>query len=342
MIPLHRRFSLQAPAGPCHVARMTIHRRTLLAAPTLLALPARAQSWPGGQTVAVVMPYSPGGSTDVLGRILVQGLAERLGGTFILDHKPGASTTLAARHVAAARPDGLTLLLGTVVTFTMAPFSIRQPGYDPFTGFEHLTLLAETGFVLVAHPRTPSLAALVAAARARPGELAYATWGVGSSSHLMMLQLMQRTGTRMLHVPFNGSPPGLTETIAGRTDAMMSVIAPARPQVEAGRLAALAVAGAARQAAMPAVPTTEELGVPGIRPPGWFSLQAPAATPAPITARLARAAAESFRTPAAEAQLAQLGFGATPAGPEALMARLREDYALHRELLAQAGVQAEG
>lgn len=321
---------------------MTFARRALLATPGLLALPARAQSWPGGQTVSIAMPYSPGGSTDVLGRILVQGLAERLGGNFILDHKPGASTTLAGRHVAAARPDGLTLLLGTVVTFTMAPFSLRQIGYDPFSSFEHLTLLAETGFVLVAHPRTPTLPALIEAARARPGRLAYATWGVGSSSHLMMLELMQRTGTDMLHVPFNGSPPGLTETMAGRVDAMMSVIAPARPQVEAGRLTALAVAGAARQPSMPTVPSTEEMGVPGIRPPGWFSLQAPAGTPAAITRRLAQAAAESFATPAAQAQLVQLGFAGTPMGPDALISRIREDYALHRDLLARAGVQPEG
>jgi tripartite-type tricarboxylate transporter receptor subunit TctC len=318
-------------------------RRALLAAPALLAFPASAQpAWPGGQPVSVVMPYSPGGSTDVLGRILTQGLAERLGATFVMEHRPGATTSLGARHVAAARPDGYTLLLGTVATFTLAPFSVRNVGYDPLTGFEHLTMLAETGFVLVAHPRTPTLPALLAAARARPGQLAYATWGVGSTSHLIMLNLQRLTGTEMLHVPFNGSPPGLTETIAGRTDAMMSVIAPARPQIEGGRLAALAVPGTARQPSLPDVPSTAELGLPGMSSPGWFSLQAPAGTPSAITARLARAAAESFRTPAALGQLAQLGFAETPAGPEALRARLREDYALHRDLLARAGVQPEG
>ncbi len=319
-------------------------RRALLAAPALLALPARAQGWPGSQPVSVVLPYSPGGSTDVLGRILVQGLSERLGGTFIMEHRPGATTTLGARHVARARPDGFTLFLGTVVSFTMAPFAFRNLGYDPFADFAHLTMLAETAFVLVAHPRTPDLAALVAAARARPGQLSYATWGVGSSSHLMMLEFQRRTGTEMLHVPFNGSPPGLTETMAGRVDCMMSVVAPARPQVEAGRLAALAVPGAARVEALPATPTVDELGAPlaGMRSAGWFSLQAPAGTPQPIQDRLAEAAAASFRTPAAMAQLAQLGFVATPPGPEALRARISEEFALHRELTRRAGIEPEG
>ncbi|MCW8084545.1 Bug family tripartite tricarboxylate transporter substrate binding protein [Sabulicella glaciei] len=320
-----------------------IERRALLASPVLLALPARAQAWPGGQTVSVVLPYSPGGSTDVLGRILTQGLSERLGGTFIMDHKPGATTTLGARHVARARPDGHTLFLGTVVSFTMAPFALRNIGYDPVNDFAHLTMLAETGFVLVAHPRTPTVQSLVEAAKARPGQLSYATWGVGSSSHLLMLDFMRRTGTDMLHVPFNGSPPGLTETMAGRIDAMMTVVAPARPQIEGGRLAGLAIPSAVRLEALPDVQTVEEVGtgLAGMRSAGWFSLQAPAGTPQPIQERLAQAAAESFRTPAAKAQLAQLGFLETPPGPGPLRARIGEELALHRDLMARAGIQPE-
>ncbi|MBY0339019.1 MAG: tripartite tricarboxylate transporter substrate binding protein [Acetobacteraceae bacterium] len=322
-----------------------ITRRLALAAPALLpAAPLRAQAWPGGQTVSLVMPYSPGGSTDVLGRILTQGLAERLGGTFILEHRPGATTTLGARHVARARPDGLTLLLGTVATFTLAPFAVRNIGYDPVADFEHLTMLAETGFVLVAHPRTPSVPALVEAARARPGALSYATWGVGSTAHVLMLDFCRRTGTEMLHVPFNGSPPALTETIAGRTDAMFSVVAPARAQIEAGRLAGLAVPGPARLAALPQVPTVEEVGagLAGMRSAGWFSLQAPAGTPPAILARLTEAAVASFRTPEALQRLAEMGFHETPPGPAPLRARIAEELALHRDLLARAGVRPEG
>lgn len=317
-------------------------RRALLAAPLVLpATAVRAQAWPS-QPVQVVMPYSPGGSTDVLGRILVQGLAERLGGTFVMDHRPGATTTVGARHVARARPDGHTLLLGTVVTFTMVPFVMRDLGYDPVAGFAHLTMLAETGFVLVANPRTPSLPALVEAARARPGQLSYATWGVGSSSHVMMLEFQRRTGTEMLHVPFNGSPPGLTETMAGRTDCMMSVVAPARPQVEGGRLAGLIVPQAERLRALPNVPTAAEAGLPGLRAAGWFSLQAPAGTPQPIQDRLAEAAAASFRTTDSRAMLEQTGFLEVPPGPAPLRARIAEDYAAHKDLFARAGITPEG
>ncbi len=322
-----------------------ITRRAALAAPALLpALAAQAQPWPGTQPVSVVMPYSPGGSTDVLGRILTQGLAERLGGTFVMDHRPGATTTLGARHVARARPDGLTLFIGTVASFTLAPFAIRAIGYDPLSDFAHLTMLAETGFVLVAHPRTPTLPALLEAARARPGQLSYATWGVGSSSHVMMLDLQRRAAVEMLHVPFNGSPPGLTETMAGRVDCMMSVVAPARPQVESGRLSALVVPGAARVEALPGVPTVEEAGPPlaGLRSAGWFSLQAPAGTPQPIQDRLAEAAAASFRTPQALGLLAQNGFLPTPAGPAALRARITEELSLHRDLMSRAGIVPEG
>lgn len=259
-----------------------------------------------------------------------------------MEHRPGATTTVGARHVARARPDGHTLLLGTVVTFTMMPFVLRELGYDPLASFAHVTMLAETGFVLVAHPRTPSLPALLEAARARPGALSYATWGVGSSSHVMMLELQRRAGVEMLHVPFNGSPPGLTETMAGRTDCMMSVVAPARPQIEAGRLAGLMVPQPGRLRALPEVPAAAELGMGGMRSPGWFSLQAPAGTPPPILDRLAEAAAASFRTPEARALLEQTGFTETPAGPAPLRARIAEDYAAHQDLFARAGIQKEG
>src|SRR5919199_6657254 len=168
-------------------------RRALLAAGATLAAPRLAgaqSSWPAGQTVAVVVPYAPGGASDVVGRLVTQGLQERLGGTFVMDHKPGASTSLAARHVARARPDGTTLLLGTIATFTLTPLAFRNPGYDPIADFAHVTMVCETLSLLVSHPRWSSLAELIAAAKQRPGALSFATWGVGTTAHLPMLDLM--------------------------------------------------------------------------------------------------------------------------------------------------------
>ncbi|HWT07674.1 MAG TPA: tripartite tricarboxylate transporter substrate binding protein [Roseomonas sp.] len=310
----------------------------LLAAPRL----AGAQpAWPLGQGVSLVAPYAPGGAPDVVGRIFTQGCAERTGGTFILEHKPGASTTLAARHVARARPDGYTLLLGTIVTFTMAPFALRNIGYDPFGDFAHITQVADSLFLMVANPRWESLDHVIAEARRRPGQLTYATWGVGSTSHLGMLDLMRRTGVEMLHVPFNGTQPGLTETLAGRTDVMISTFAPARPHVESGRLRALGIPAATRSAALPDVPTLIELGQRDFVMGGWFSLQAPAATPRPIVERINDLAKEAFGTPAAAETFARLGFVATEPGPEALLARIRREYDLNRDLMRRAGIQPE-
>ncbi|MBR0672051.1 Bug family tripartite tricarboxylate transporter substrate binding protein [Neoroseomonas soli] len=322
----------------------SLNRRSLLAASGLLAAPGlvRAQgNWPQGQATSLVIPYAAGGSPDVLGRIITQGFAERSGGTFIMDHKPGASTTLAARHVARARPDGTTLLMGTIVTFTMAPYALRSLGYDPINDFAHITQIAETLFIMVAHPRWESLDHVLSEARRRPGQLTYATWGVGSTSHLGMVDLMQRTGTEMLHVPFNGTPPALTETIAGRTDVMISTFAPAKPHVESGRLRALGMVSAARTPALPDVPTMTELGQRDFVLGGWFSLQAPSGTPRPILDRVNDLAKEAFATPATAEAFARLGFARAEPGPEALMARIRRELDQNKDLMRRAGIQPE-
>lgn len=324
---------------------MIAPRRALLgasAAALCLPRPARAQAgWPQGQATSLVIPYAAGGAPDVLGRLFTQGFAERTGGTFILDHKPGASTTLAARQVARARPDGHTLLMGTVVTFTTAPFALRNLGYDPVADFAHITQIAETLFIMVAHPRWESLDHVLTEARRRPGEITYATWGVGSTSHLGMVDLMGRAGVDMLHVPFNGTPPALTETIAGRTDVMISTFAPAKPHVEGGRLRALGMLSTARTQALPDVPTMTELGQRDFVLGGWFSLQAPPGTPRPILDRVNELAKEAYGTPAAAETFARLGFAPTEPGPEALMRRIRAEMELNRELMRRAGIQPE-
>jgi tripartite-type tricarboxylate transporter receptor subunit TctC len=324
---------------------MTPSRRGLAAAGFAgLALPraARAQApWPRGQAVSLVLPYAAGGSPDVLGRIITEGFAERSGGTFVMEHKPGATTTLAARYVQRARPDGYTLLMGTVVTFTMAPHAMRNLGYDPLGDFAHITQIAETIFILVANPRWQSLDHLIAEARRRPGQLTYATWGVGSTSQLGMLELMRRTGTELLHVPFNGTPPALTETLAGRTDVMISTFAPAKPHVEAGRLRALALIAGARTPALPEVPTMAEVGQADFTLGGWFSLQAPAGTPQPILDRVTELAREAFSTPASVAIFDRLGFAPTPYGRAPLEARIRAELDLHRDLMQRAGINPE-
>jgi tripartite-type tricarboxylate transporter receptor subunit TctC len=324
----------------------TTGRRGLIAGATLLAAPALAPAlaqapWPAGQTVAVVVPYAPGGASDVVGRLVTQGLSERLGGTFVMDHKPGASTSLAARLVARARPDGLTLLLGTIATFTLTPIAFRNPGYDPLADFAHVTQVCETLSVLVAHPRWPSLEAMLAAARARPDALSYATWGVGTTAHLPMLDLLGRVGAEMLHVPYNGAPPALTDTIAGRTDCMFALLAACKGHLEEGRVRGLAVPTAGRPAALPAVPTFAELGIPDFIYTGWYGIQAPAATPLPIQARIEAALVAHFADPKVQAFMQTQGLAPSAMGQAAAIQRIQRELPLHRGLMQRAGLNPE-
>lgn len=322
-------------------------RRALLSAALAAPALARAASaqgggaWPNGQTVAVVVPYAPGGASDVVGRLLATGLQERLGGSFVLDHRPGASTGLAARHVARAKPDGLTLLLGTIATFTLTPLAFRAPGYDPLADFAHVTMLCETLSLLVAPPRWPGLPELLAAAKKRPGGLSYASWGVGTTAHLPMVDLCGRAGVEMLHVPYNGAPPALTDTVAGRTDCMFALLAACKPHLEAGRLRGLAVPTAARPAVLPDVPTFAELGFPDFLYTGWYSLQAPPGTPGPILARLSEAAVETFKDPRTRETMAAQGIARAPGGKGPLLARIEREIPLHRELMRKAGIAPE-
>jgi tripartite-type tricarboxylate transporter receptor subunit TctC len=320
---------------------------TAAAAATLPALPSpalaqgAAAAWPGGQTVAVVVPYAPGGASDVVGRLLTMGLQERLGGTFVMDHRPGASTGLAARHVARAKPDGLTLLLGTIATFTLTPLAFRNPGYDPVADFAHVTMLCETLSLLVAPPRWSNLSELLAAAKRRPGALSYASWGVGTTAHLPMVDLCGRAGVEMLHVPYNGAPPALTDTIAGRTDCMFALLAACKPHLEAGRLRGLAQPTPARPAALPDVPTFAEAGFPDFLYTGWYSLQAPPGTPEPILERLSDAAVDTFKDPRTRELMASQGIARAPGGRAALLARIERELPLHRELMQKAGMVPE-
>ena len=312
--------------------------------PSLLALPAMAQSWPGSQPVSIIIPYAAGGASDVVGRVVQQSLGTALGGTFILENRAGASTTLAARLVKNARPDGQMILCGTIATFSLAPYAFRNTGYDPVADFIHATLVCDTVTLLVANPRWESLEQLLAAARARPGELSYASWGVGSTAHLPMLELLRRAGADMLHVPYNGAPQALTDTIAGRTDCMMVLLAAGRGQIEAGRLRPLAISNPTRSDALPGLPTIAELGFPGFGMAGWYSLALPLGTPEPIVASIRRGMAQGLADDGIRRLMATNGLAPTPSaeqGEAPLRGRILRELEQHRELFARANLAPE-
>ncbi len=324
----------------------TLQRRGLLLGGLALPALARAQGrgpegWPQGRSVSLVVPFSPGGGTDVVTRILQEGFGETFGANFVMEHKPGATTTLGARYVARARPDGITLLVGSNSAFSQAPFAYRNLGYDPITDFTHISLLYASAYVLVAHPRWTSFQQVVEAAKRDPGKLSYGTWGVGSTAHLLMLDMNERTGTEMLHVPFGGPAPALTEILAGRVDLMFSTFAPARAHLLEGRLKALAVPHPERLAALPDVPSTAQLGHPELLVSSWWCLAGPAGLPPALAGALEQAIPAALARPQAQQLATNFGLLPLPLGKQAMTAQVRRDLAINEVLMRKAGIVPE-
>jgi tripartite-type tricarboxylate transporter receptor subunit TctC len=325
--------------------RITTSRRALLVAglaPIIAPRIARGQAaYPGGRPVSLVIPYAAGGIPDVFGNAITQGLQERLGGTFVMDHKPGASTTLGTRQVARARPDGTMLVFAGNATFTITPFVLRSAGYDPAKDFTWLGLTGIAVYLFVAHPRWESLEQLLAAARNRPNEITYATWGVGSSAHLGTFDLARRAGVEMTHVPYNGTAAALIDVSGGRVDFMLSTLAPAKPHMEAGRVRALGIATAQRFRQLPDLPTIAEQGFADYLVPNWTGVAAPAGLPDSIAGPLDAALAATFSDERLLARLEPLGITASPIGARAMREQVARDLAANVELVRRAGITPE-
>jgi len=299
-------------------------RRQLLAATAAavtagLALPLRAQgAWPT-KPVRIVVPFAPGGTTDILARALAPELSRVFGQQFIVDNKPGAGGNVGAEQVAKSAPDGYTLLMGTVGTHGINQSLYPKLPFDPIKDFSPVTLVAGVPNVLVMNPakaeaeKINSVADLIRYAKAHPGKLNMASSGNGTSIHLSGELFKSMTGTFMLHFPYRGSGPALLDLIGGTMDLMFDNLPSAMPQIKAGKLKALAVTSAQRSAALPDVPTVAEAGpVKGFDASSWFGLLAPAGTPAEIVNRLQQESAKALGTPALKERL--LAQGAIPSG----------------------------
>jgi tripartite-type tricarboxylate transporter receptor subunit TctC len=319
-----------------------VARRSLAAAGIgLLPWRAGAQAYPGRQPVSLIIPYPPGGIPDVFGQAITQGLTQRLGGSFVMDHRPGGSTTIGVRAAARARPDGSTLLLASIGMLAIVPLTMRNPGFDPVADLVPLGMTGSALYVYVAHPRWASIPALVDAARQRPGTITLASWGIGSAAHLAMVDLEQRAGIELVHVPYAGTAQALTDVSTGRVDAMVATLAPAKPHLEAGRVRALAVTMPERFRLLPEVPTMAELGFPDNAASNWTGCAAPAGTPPAIAAVLETALAATFSDPALLARLEPLGITPTPTGAAVMRDQLARDIAQSRALIRRAGIVPE-
>jgi len=300
---------------------MLPRRRLLAATGAALLLPAalRAQTaWPT-KPVRIVVPFAPGGTTDILARALAPELSRAFGQTFIVENKAGAGGNVGAEQVARAPADGYTLLMGTVGTHAINPSLYPKLPYDAVKDFAPVTLVAGVPNVLVLNPakaaalNVNNVADLIRYARAHPGKLNMASSGNGTSIHLCGELFKSLTGTYMVHFPYRGSGPALLDLIGGTMDLMFDNLPSALPQVKAGKLKALAVTSAQRSAALPEVPTIAEAGpVPGFDASSWFGLLAPAGTPADIVERIQKESAAAMGTPALKERL--LSQGALPGG----------------------------
>ncbi|CAG9174945.1 tripartite tricarboxylate transporter substrate binding protein [Cupriavidus pinatubonensis] len=275
------------------------------------ALPvAQAQSFPN-KPIRVVVPYPPGGPTDIVARVVGQRLSEKLGQPLVVENRPGAGGNIGAEAVAKSAPDGYTLLVATTAhAINMTLFS--KPGYDTREDFAPVSMLTRGPLVLVTAPATPAsnVAELIALAKAKPGQITFASSGNGQSTHLAAELFNSMAGIHMTHVPYKGSAPALTDVMGGQATVMFDTMLSAMPFVRAGKLKALAITGATRSPAAPDTPTIAQAGLPGYEASAWNALLAPAGTPPAILNTLNGALKAVLQDPDVRARFASQGFAA--------------------------------
>ena len=326
--------------NPCRFGRRRVLAAVALAA-TLGAGPALADAWPS-KPITLIVPFPAGGTTDVLARALADKLQQSLGQPVIVESKPGAGATLGADHVAKAKPDGYTLLVGAV-HHTIASSVYKKLPYDFQKSFAPVTTIALVPNVLVVNAANParSVAELVAQAKAQPGKLNYGSNGNGTAQHLIGTQFENVTGADIVHIPYKGSGPLVTDLLGNQVTMSFDTVTPVLPHIKAGKLRALAVTTARRASALPDVPTLEEAGVKGIAIGTWFGVLAPAATPKEIVARLNAEAVKVIQSPEFRKRMEEIG--AEPVGDtsEQMAAQIRAETDKFAKLVKDAKVAIE-
>ncbi|GDX58642.1 MFS transporter [Comamonadaceae bacterium] len=312
---------------------------TLLACSMAQAL---AQSPYPNKSVRLVVPFAPGGFTDVVARILGQKLSAAMGQQFVVENKAGAGSTIGTAEVAKAAPDGYTLVMIST-THTISPWVYKSLPYDPIKSFVPITKLVDSAYVLLVNPKLPAntVKELIALAKAQPDTLHYASSGNGSSQHLMGGLFEALSGVKMQHVPYRGSSGAATDLIAGVVETSFAGVPNALAQVPQGRLRALAVTTARRIPQLPDVPTMQEAGVPGYEASVWLALLAPANTPRDIVNRLNSEISKLMGQADTQKALFDAGVMVAPSTPEALQAYMASEIERWGKVVKSAGVQME-
>lgn len=313
----------------------------IVAAPAAHAQRTTTEAFPN-RPIRMLIPYTPGGPTDVVGRLLAQRLQEPLGQQFVIDNRAGGSGAIATEIVARANPDGYTMLLGTPGQLVTLPLLSKRVPYDPIADFAPISRLIESPQVLFAYPKLPAsnMAELIAYAKSKPGAINYASVATGGTGHLGMELLNQRTGTKMVHVPYKGGAPALVDLISGQVQLLFVSLPSVQAHVKAGRVKILATGARKRTAAIPDVPTINET-VPGYDLLTWYGMWYPKRTAPAIVTRMHAELAKILALPEVARSFDALGVEPAPSTPAELENYVKTETDRWRKVIATAGIRLE-
>jgi tripartite-type tricarboxylate transporter receptor subunit TctC len=299
-------------------------------------------TWPS-KPITLIVGFAAGGATDASARIMAKKLAENVKQSVVVDNRPGAGGNLAAQLVANAPGDGYTIHLSSVGPLSVAPSLVKNLSYDPEKDLAPLTMGVVFPNVFVVHAAVPAktFGELIALAKKDPGSLNYASTGVGSASHLAGELLKQRAGIDIVHIPYKGGGPIMTDLLAGRVTGYFSTLSTAGPHIEAGKLRALATSGLTRMQAMPNVPTVAELGFPGFEAVNWYALVAPGKTPPALLDRINAELVKVLKDPDVQKQLAEHGMEPAPMSRAELAAYIRKERDSWAKVIKAANIKAD-
>ena len=303
---------------------------------------AAAQAWPA-KPIRLMVPFPPGGSTDIVARIVAQKLSERLGQPIVIENRGGAGGTIGTGIIAKSAPDGYNLAVASTSTHVVAPSVYAKLDYDPVKDFAPVSLMAVSPYLLVVTPSLPAktLQELIGLAKKQPGKLNYASAGVGSTTQLAMEMLKAASGTYMLHIPYNGNGPAGTALIGGQVDVLFGSLPALLPHAKSGRARALAVGTPKRSPSLPDVPTVAESGYPGFDASLWLAIMAPAGTPQPIIERLNKEIVALVGTAETRDALDKAGAEPLTSTPAELAAMIRDGVAKYAAVIKAAGIKPE-
>jgi len=298
------------------------------------AIDAQAQAWPA-KAVTLLVPFPPGGSTDMIARTLAPKLQDKFGGTFVVENKAGAGGTVGATAARNAAPDGYTIFVSSLGPFVIGPHLMKNVGYDPLKDFDYITVAVQAPNILAVPAASPhrSLADVLAFHKANPGKMSFASAGNGTSDHLTAELFWQTTETSGLHVPYKGGAPAMADLLGGQVDATFMNINTGLTNVKAGKLRALAITSTKRSPLLPDVPTMEELGIKGVTVYSWQAFAAPKGLPADIKAKVHAALVAGLNDPQIRSKLLDLGFEIVGNTPEQFTAFQASEFARWKKVI---------